>query len=257
LRLASGTPSTYAEDLVRQELVIADKTGPVVTVPASVLARKGEFQASESQLTIRVTEFWPNADVSATRTAGSVRTVVAHGATRQVAFVRPRPAVDDVETANAPTAVIELLTPAASLGTWIVSTRLRGTQRFTHEGREFEIALGAQRHYTPFSITLEEARREPYEGTDVARSVWSRIRIQNPTTREDREAVVAVNRPFRYKGKIYYQFQVNGSGQASTLVRVRNPAWALPYLAGALMALGLLLQLAMRVVASPAPQETR
>jgi hypothetical protein len=38
---------------------------------------------------------------------------------------------------------------------------------------------------------------------------------------------------------------------------VRNPAWALPYLAGALMALGLLLQLAMGVVASPAPQETR
>jgi hypothetical protein len=245
-RLTRGAPSTYSEDLFRQELVVADQSGPVVTVPASVLARKGEVRDSRSQLTIRVREFWPNADVSARSTPGAVRTAVAHGTTRQVAFVRPRPMGDEVETANAPAAVIEVLAPSSSLGTWIVSPRIRGTQRFTHQDRELEIALGAQRHYRPFSITLQDARRDVYEGTDVARSIWSRVRIQDPATREDREAVIAVNRPFRYRGETYYQSQMDTSGQASTLHLVRNPAWPLPYLSGGLMALGLLLLLAAR-----------
>ena len=244
MRLTRGAASNYAEDLVRQELIIADKTGPVATVPASVLATKGEVRDGRSQLTIRVKEFWPNADVSARRSAGAIRTAVAHGTTKQVAFVRPQPVADDMENANAPAAVIELLTPSSSLGTWIVSRRLRGTQRFTHQERELEIALGAQRYYTPFSITLQDARRDLYEGTGIPRSLWSRIRIQNPTTREDREAVVAVNKPFRYEGETYYQFQVDAAGQVSTLLRVHNPGWPLPYLAGALMAFGLLVQLA-------------
>jgi ResB-like family len=247
IRLARGVPASYTEDLFRQELVIADKSGPVVTVPASLLARKGEVQDSRSELTIRVKEFWPNADVSARSTPGAVRAAVAHGTSRQVAFVRPQPVVDDVEAATAPAAVIEVLTPSSSLGTWIVSPRLRGAQRFTHQDRELEIALGAQRHYRPFSITLQDARRDLYEGTDVARSIWSRVRIQDPATREDREAVIAVNRPFRYRGETYYQSQMDAAGQASALHLVRNPARPLPYLCGALMALGLLLQLATRI----------
>jgi cytochrome c biogenesis protein ResB len=85
-----------------------------------------------------------------------------------------------------------------------------------------------------------------YEGTDVARSIWSRVRIQNPVTDEDIEAVIAVNKPFRYRGETYYQSQMDSEGQASTLHLVRNPAWPLPYVSAALMALGLLLQLATR-----------
>jgi hypothetical protein len=246
MRLTRGDASNYAEDLLQQEVVIADKTGAVATVPASVLARKGEVRDITSQLTIRVKEFWPNAEVSAQRTAGAIRIAVAHGKTRQVAFIRPLPVVDEVDTRNTPAAVIELGTPGSSLGTWIVSPRLRGRQQFMLQNREVEIALGAQRHYTPFSIVLQDARRDVYEGTENPRSLWSRIRIQNPATREDREAVVAVNKPFRYAGATYYQSQVDGTGQASTLLRVRNPAWPLPYLAGALMTLGLLLQLATR-----------
>jgi len=246
MRLTRGAPSRYAEDLFRQELVIADKNGQVATVPASVLARKGEVRDARSQLTIRVKEFWPNADVSARGTPGARRIPVAHGTTRQVAFVRPRPVVDGVETANAPAAVIEVLTPSLSLGTWIVSPRLRGTQRFTHQGRELEVALGAQRQYRPFSITLQDGRRELYEGTDVARSIWSRVRIQDRETHEDREAVIDVDSPFRYRGETYYLSQVDAAGGSATLHLVRNPVWPLPYLAGALMALGLVLQLATR-----------
>ncbi|RPH47956.1 MAG: hypothetical protein EHM84_07585, partial [Lysobacterales bacterium] len=246
MRLARGGATNYAEDLLHHEVVVADKTGPVATVPASILDRKGEIRAAASGLTIRVKEFWPNAQVSAGRTAGAIRIAVAHGSTRQVAFVRPLQAVDDVEARNTPAAVIELATPDSSLGTWILSPQLRGKQQFTLQGREVEIALGPQRHYAPFSIALQDARSELHEGTEIPRSVWSRIRIQNPTTREDREAVVAVNRPLRYAGDMYYQVRVDATGGASTLLRVHNPVWPLPYLACTLMALGLLVQLTTR-----------
>jgi hypothetical protein len=246
MRLTRGASSNYSEDLLLQELIIADKSGPVVTVPAPVLARKGEVRDLESELTIRVQEFWPDAALLARRTAGATRIAVVHGSTRHVAYVRPRSANDEVETGNTPVAVIELLAPSSSLGTWIVSSRLRGAQRFTHQNRELEIAFGAQRHYTPFSMTLQDARRDVYEGTDIPRSIWSRIRIQHPTTREDREALIAINAPFRYNGETYHQLQVTADGKASTLLRVHNPGWPLPYVAAALIALGLLVQLATR-----------
>lgn len=246
MRLTRGASSNYSEDLLLQELIIADKSGPVVTVPAAALARKGEIRDVKSELTIRVQEFWPNAALLAHRTPGATRIAVAHGSTRQVAYVRPRPVIDEVETGNTPVAVIEVLAPSSSLGTWIVSSRLRGAQRFTHKNRELEIAFGAQRHYAPFSMTLLDARRDVYEGTDIPRSIWSRIRIQDPTLGEDREAVIAINAPLRYSGETYYQLQLNADGKASTLLRVHNPAWPLPYAAGALIALGLLLRLATR-----------
>lgn len=243
LRLTRGLPANYAEDLLAQELVIADRDGPVVTVPESVLERKGEVHHQPSQLTIRVKEFWPNAGLSVRPVPGARRISVTRGTTRNTAYILPRPVVEDAETGNAPAAVIEVLTPSSSLGAWILSTRLRGTQRFAHQNREFEIALGARRRYRPFSITLLDARRDLHHGTDVARSIWSRVRIQNPASRDEREVVVAVNKPFRYQGETYYQSQVDAAGERSTLQVVRNPGWAMPYISCALVGFGLLVQL--------------
>ena len=243
MRLTRGAPSNYAEDLLAQDLVIADKSGPMVTVPESILARKGEVRDAQSQLTIRVKEYWPNADLSAKPLRGARRVSVTRGTTRNTAYILPAPVVDDAETGNAPAAVIEVLASGSSLGSWILSPRLRGTQRFTHQNREFEIALGARRHYKPFSITLQDARRELHNGTDVPRSIWSRVRIQDPASHDDRDVVLAVNKPLRYQGETYYQSQVDAAGRTSTLRVVRNRGWAMPYVSFALVGLGLLVQI--------------
>lgn len=247
LRLSQGVATNYAEDLVVQELVIEDSSGPVVVVPPSVLARTGEVRHSESKLIVRVREYWPNADLSAKPVRGARRISATHGSTRNVAYVTPRVMDDAADARIAPAAVIELLTRSApegalSLGTWIVSPRLIGTQRFTHEGRELQIELGPRRLYKPFTMTLEDARREVYPGTDVARSLWSRVRIQHPSAGEDRTMVVAAGRPFRYRGETYYQSQIDANGRTSMLRVVRNPSWPVPYVSCVLLGLGLLLQ---------------
>jgi ResB-like family len=244
LHLTRGAQSNYSEDLFAQELVLADKNGAVVTVPQAVLASKGEARDQASQLTVRVREFWPNADLSAKPLHGGRRISVQHGTTRNVAYVLSRPVAEDAETDNTPTAVIEVATASESLGTWIVSTRLRGAQRLTHQNRELEISLGPRRHYKPYSVALEDAGRSVHEGTDVARSIWSRVRIQNAQSHDDREVVVAVNKPLQYDGATFYQSQVDPTGQRATLQLVRNPGWPLPYIAFALIAFGVLAQLA-------------
>jgi hypothetical protein len=242
MRLTRGEPSNYAEDLLAHELVIADRQGPVLTVPQSVLAQKGEVHHQQSQLTVRVNEFWPNADLSAEPVRGARRISVTHGTTRNAAHIVPKPVTDHTVTRSAPAAVIEVTTPSSSLGTWIVSPQLRGSQRFVYHNREFDIALGPRRHYKPFSITLQDAGRDLHNGSDVVRGLWSRVRIQHPASQDDREVMLAVNKPFRYLGETYYQSQVDTSTRVSTLQLVRNPSWPIPYVAFALIALGLCLQ---------------
>jgi hypothetical protein len=66
-------------------------------------------------------------------------------------------------------------------------------------------------------------------------------------SRDGREVVLAVNKPFRYQGETYYQSQVDATGQRSTLHVVRNPGWLMPYLSFVLVGLGLLVHYARRL----------
>jgi cytochrome c biogenesis protein ResB len=102
------------------------------------------------------------------------------------------------------------------------------------------MAIRQRRFYHPFSITLLDFSHDRYLGTEIPKNFSSRIRIMNADRGEDRETLIYMNHPLRYGGLTFYQSGFDNDDTTSIIQVVRNPAWTLPYIACAMVALGLL-----------------
>jgi hypothetical protein len=92
----------------------------------------------------------------------------------------------------------------------------------------------------PFSIQLVKFTKVDHPGTQEAKSYQSLIHIEND--RINREALISMNRPFRYKTMTFYQtgFSHQGDALSSTLSVVDNPIRFVPYLSSIVTIVGLL-----------------
>ncbi len=193
---------------------------------------------------------------------------------------------------NVPTAVLELAGASGTLGTWVASgwsgdetmaaavrksylrqvgapmadtiaARLGEPQFVEAGGRRYSFTLRPTRAYKPFSLTLLKATHTIYPGTEnlaaanpgIPKDYRSRVRINNPEKRENREVEIYMNSPLRYGGLTFYQYQMPpeaalraGETPWSTLQVVRNPAWLTPYAGCAIVATGLVFQFMIHLV---------
>jgi hypothetical protein len=79
----------------------------------------------------------------------------------------------------------------------------------------------------------------------------SRIRVLNPNSGEVREALISMNTPFRFGGETYYQGSFDPRNESVTILHVvRNPAWLSPYVACALVGIGLSFHFVVRLLTS-------
>jgi hypothetical protein len=115
-------------------------------------------------------------------------------------------------------------------------------QSFTVAGRTYQMALRMKRYYKPYTIALLEFKHDLYQGTDIPKNFSSRIHLSDPARGEDRDVLIHMNAPLRYRGETFYQASFLSGDQASILQVVRNPAAVTPYLACSLVALGLVVQ---------------
>jgi hypothetical protein len=95
---------------------------------------------------------------------------------------------------------------------------------------------------------LLELKHENYAGTDLPKNFSSRIRLVTDDGREDREALIYMNNPLRYAGLTFYQYQMNSPAGYTVLQVVRNPSWLMPYIACAMITLGLIVQFAIHLI---------
>jgi len=115
-------------------------------------------------------------------------------------------------------------------------------QTFSLAGHTYQMALRMTRYYKPYTITLLEFRRDLYPGTDIPNNFSSKIHLSDPARGEDRDVLIRMNTPLRYRGETFYQAGFLQGDRASILQVVRNPAAVTPYLACSLVALGLVVQ---------------
>jgi len=247
LRLDQGQSKNYAESYRNVELVLTDTTDPkfdeVIAIPEKPLARLETVQHPKLPFRVAVKTYFPNAtlamrgpmqpaDPSAPATQGVGPQVLA----------TLQPLTYKQDERNIPAAYIELIGPDGSLGTWLVSPLLDDPQHFAFAGRNWKIALRFVRSYQPYTLTLLKFSHDRYAGTDIPKNFSSRIRLTTPDGRDDREVLIYMNNPLRYAGMTFYQAGFENNDQTTVLQVVRNPSWLIPYIACALMTVGLLIQ---------------
>jgi hypothetical protein len=90
----------------------------------------------------------------------------------------------------------------------------------------------------PVNITLIDFIKENYPQTQMAKQYKSIIKVVADDL--NREAVISMNKPFRYKNYTFYQasFYQNKGIESSTFAIVENKGKWLPYISGAFMFLG-------------------
>lgn len=246
MRLDQGETKAYSESYLQTELAVIDTTDAkyddVVAIPTAALERTGVIQYPKLPFTIRPVLFYPNSNlVMRTQVPNAAPSAADQGFGPQLVAMPQRITYKQDEQ-NMPSAFIELAGPDGRIGTWLVSTLLTETQSFTLQDRTFELMLRPTRHYHPFSITLLKFSHDRYPGTDIPKNFSSRIRLQTPDSRVDREVLIYMNNPLRHGGLTFYQAGFEKNDQTSILQVVRNPSWRLPYVSCALMGLGLVIQ---------------
>ena len=138
---------------------------------------------------------------------------------------------------NVPTAIIEIVGPKGSLGTWAASgwsgdATWRRLVRLSFEqqaGREMATKIGTQftapqtvevdgksthsacARYALISHSVHAAQDDARSITparDIPKNFQSRVRIENPAPKESREVDIYMNNPLRYSGLTFYQYQM-------------------------------------------------
>ncbi len=253
MRLDEGETKNYSESYLLNELAIIDTTHPdfddVVVVPEKLLARGAEIQHPKLPFRVVPRVYHPNAALQMREDGQPAAPSPVNRDIGARLNTIPLPLTYKSNERNLPTAYIELIGPAGSLGTWLVSPQLVQPQTFEYAGREWRLALRFERRYKPYSLTLLKFSHDRYAGTDIPKNFSSRVHLRTPDGVEDREVLIYMNNPLRYGGLTFYQAGFDNNDRTSILQIVRNPSWTLPYIACALMTFGLLIQFGISLFA--------
>ncbi len=245
LHLRIGETKNYTEADRAFELAVLDTTRPdrdkVVAIPCSLLVRRGEAGGPGLPFRVSVKTFYANSALDQQSQPGFAPVKTTAGFGRDL-WWREVPRETEMNRMDMPSAIVEIVAPGGSPGTFLVSAWLDQPQPFTFDKHSYELRMRQERFYLPFSLHLIEFRHDKYPGTDIPKNFSSRVRLQNPATGEDREVRIFMNNPLRYAGETFYQASFDPDDHGSVLQVVRNPSWLTPYLACVLVAVGLTIQ---------------
>ena len=114
----------------------------------------------------------------------------------------------------------EILSNNKSLGTWLFSRAIEQTQLIEIENKRYEFILRPVRYYTSYDLTLKDFRHDIYPGTDIPKNFSSLVHLNDPEKQEDRDVLIYMNHPLRYRGKTYYQASFGKDDGCPTRVQV-------------------------------------
>ncbi|MBI5766391.1 MAG: cytochrome c biogenesis protein ResB [Verrucomicrobia bacterium] len=250
MRLTESESKNYAEAFRENELAIIDATDDkfdeVVAIPEPLLAKKSPIQHPKLPFRVVPKTYYPNSVLSARKADSPVAAEATAGFGERI-LAAPQPMTYKTDERNLPTAFVELAAPDKSLGTYLVSLHLVMPQEFEYGGRKWKLILRTARIYQPFSLTLLKFNHDRYAGTDIPKNFSSRLKLQTPDGRDDREVLIYMNNPLRYAGLTFYQSGYEGE-RTTILQVVHNPSWLVPYVACTLMTLGLAIQFGIHLL---------
>ena len=251
MRIDEGQTLGYSEAPREVELAVIDTTDPsfdqVVAIPEKVLERGGTIQNPTLPFTLNIRQFLPNSRlVMRAQDPQAPPSLATTGFGPNVAVTEvPRTVKDDERDLSA--AFVEVNGVQGSLGTWLVSNAISDPQSFTVNDHSYALVMRQRRFYKQFALTLLHFAHDRYAGTDIPKNFSSRVRLVDFGRNENREVLISMNDPLRYRGFTFYQAGFDNSDKTTILQVVKNPAMLMPYIACGLVALGLVTQFSMHL----------
>jgi hypothetical protein len=251
MRMDEGQTLGYSEAPREVELAVIDSTDPnfdqVVAIPEEVLAHQGMIQNPTLPFTIKVREFMPNSRLAMRSQVPQAPPSAATVGFGKNVVVTPEPPTVKDDERDLSAAFIDLDSVQGPLGTWLVSNAISEPQSFTLAGHTYSLIMRQRRFYKQFALTLLDFAHDRYAGTDIPKNFSSRVRLIDFQRGENREVLISMNDPLRYRGFTFYQSGFDNDDKTSILQVVKNPAMLLPYIACGLVALGLVTQFSMHL----------
>lgn len=259
MRIEEGQTRAYSEDFSARELAIIDSSDPgfdqVTVIPDDSLV-PGRLLSHESlPFNVLVRDFQVNSSLSMIGGGQSGATPAASRGAGARIKMEKLPRVTGPEERDVMSAVIEIIPIPdgkddlpASLGTWLVSDALADAQTVECGGRKLSISLRLRRHYKPYSLTLLDFTHERYPGTRIPKNFSSLVTLNDPEKGENREVLIYMNHPLRYRGDTFYQSGFERTEDTTVLQVVRNPSVVAPYVACVVVGAGLLLQFSIHLL---------
>jgi ResB-like family len=259
MRLTNGEAKNYSEDARRDELAVIDTTNPefdqVTAIPEAVLRRTRIIEHPRLPFQIVVRNFFPNSRLQMANENGNAAQPIADRGVGAQVSAQPIARANAPDEQNVVTAVIEIVPidfasggSEVSLGTWLVSDALAAPQGFSWMNRTWQLVVRPARHYKPYSITLQKFTHERYAGTEIPRNFASRVTLIDPDKSTNRDVLIYMNHPLRYRGDTFYQAGFQKDDSATVLQVVHNPSFLAPYVACVIVAVGLLVQFGYHLV---------
>lgn len=244
--IGQGETVDYVVSTQKAELAVIDSSDPkaetIVAIPAELLRKGGVIRDEALPFEVQATRYMVNSRLGDVA-AGDKNPATAGAGLRRTAVEEPEVAgVASDQRIDAPSAYVALRDKASGepIGTYLVSLHLR-PQPVEVNGKRYDVELRQRRDYKPFSVTLIEFRYDRYLGTETAKNFSSRVRIQDPERGEDREVLIRMNEPLRYRGETLFQADFDKATEKGTVLQVvRNPGWLMPYISCTLVTVGLI-----------------
>ena len=253
MRLANGDTKNYSEDMRETELAVVDTSSDdldqVTAIPESVLRHNRVIDHWTLPFQIVVRNFYQNSRLKMLSQPGEGARPIANQGPGAMIAVEPAPPATAADERDVPSAAIEILPKdGSSLGTWLVSDALGAPQTFACGGRTWMIRLRPSRYYKPYSVTLQKFTHEKYGGTEIPKNFSSKVTLIDPERSVDRDILIYMNHPLRYRGETFYQAGFQPDDSATILQVVHNPTFIAPYVACVIVAAGLLVQFGFHLV---------
>ncbi len=243
-----GQTMNYAESNRHAELVFIEEGATEDTVTSIAPARVvqgGLIQDAKLPASVNIVEYHRNSKVL-TAPFLAAKSRANAGAGTQVVAQPADPAPSEEQ--NIPSVYAELKSAKGeALGTWLFSTVLE-PQPVQIDGKVYRVGLRQWRNYMPFTITLKEFRHDKYAGTEIAKNFSSLVRLRDPETKEDRDVLIYMNHPLRYRGRTFFQASFGKGDTLSIFQVVENPGWQIPYWACVIVSLGLAWHFVARLI---------
>lgn len=246
LRLQEGEWRNTSEDYYEWEVAAwreGTEAREVSAVDLRRLAPGDQVALSALGLTMLVEENHPSADAFLPPEDRTSPFLNARG----IAGLQPRRRSVRPEE-NQPGVILRVSggSESASLVLWALDP---APTPVTLGGRRYAFSLRRARYELPALIGLQDFHAEFYPGTDTPRSFESDVILEAPGTR--RPVLISMNKPLRFDGFTFYQasYDFDAAGAAySTMAVVENRGRLVPYVATALIAIGLVVHFVQTLV---------